>query len=54
MAFWSAFFLLWGPGRRGVMRNLKVIKPGSSAQPQTADGFPATLSGTLRWTCQPW
>jgi lauroyl/myristoyl acyltransferase len=31
MAFWSAFFLLWGPGRRGVMRNLKVIKPGSSA-----------------------
>ena len=29
MAFWSAFFLLWGPGRRGVMRNLKVIKPGS-------------------------
>jgi predicted LPLAT superfamily acyltransferase len=31
MAFWSAFFLLWGPGRRGVMRNLKVIKPRSSA-----------------------
>jgi lauroyl/myristoyl acyltransferase len=31
MAFWSMFFLLWGPGRRGVMRNLKVIKPGSSA-----------------------
>lgn len=31
MAFWSAFFLLWGPGRRGVMRNLKVIKPGSEA-----------------------
>jgi lauroyl/myristoyl acyltransferase len=31
MAFWSAFFLLWGPGRRGVMRNLKVIKPGSFA-----------------------
>jgi len=29
MAFWSAFFLLWGPGRRGVMRNLKAIKPGS-------------------------
>lgn len=26
---WSAFFLLWGPGRRGVMHNLKVIKPGS-------------------------
>ena len=31
MAFWSAFFLVWGPGRRGVMRNLKVIKPGSLA-----------------------
>jgi lauroyl/myristoyl acyltransferase len=30
MAFWSAFFLLWGPGRRGVMRNLAVIKPGSN------------------------
>ena len=29
MAFWSLFFLLWGPGRRGVMRNLKAIKPGS-------------------------
>jgi len=29
MAFWSAFFLLWGPGRRGVMRNLEAIKPGS-------------------------
>ena len=31
IAFWSAFFLLWGPGRRGVMRNLSVIKPGSWA-----------------------
>jgi len=31
MAFWSVFFLLWGPGRRGVIRNLKVIKPGSWA-----------------------
>lgn len=31
MAFWSAFFLLWGPGRRGVMRNLTAIKPGSNA-----------------------
>lgn len=31
LAFWSAFFLLWGPGRRGVMRNLAAIKPGSSA-----------------------
>ena len=25
----SLFFLLWGPGRRGVMRNLRAIKPGS-------------------------
>jgi predicted LPLAT superfamily acyltransferase len=31
MAFWSGFFLFWGPGRRGVMRNLSAIKPGSSA-----------------------
>jgi len=31
IAFWSLFFLLWGPIRRGVMRNLKAIKPGSSA-----------------------
>jgi lauroyl/myristoyl acyltransferase len=31
LAFWSVFFLLWGPGRRGVMRNLTAIKPGSSA-----------------------
>jgi len=31
MAFWSLFFLLWGPGRRGVMRNLSAIFPGSSA-----------------------
>jgi lauroyl/myristoyl acyltransferase len=31
IAFWSAFFLLWGPGRRGVMRNLTAIKPGSTA-----------------------
>jgi len=29
MAWWSAFFLLWGPGRRGVMRNLAAIKPRS-------------------------
>lgn len=31
MAWWSMFFLLWGPGRRGVMRNLTAILPGSSA-----------------------
>lgn len=29
IGFWSLFFLLWGPGRRGVMRNLRAIKPGS-------------------------
>lgn len=27
---WSLFFLLWGPGRRGVMRNLAAIRPGSA------------------------
>jgi predicted LPLAT superfamily acyltransferase len=29
IGFWSLFFLLWGPGRRGVMRNLSAILPGS-------------------------
>ena len=29
MAWWSLVFLLWGPGRRGVMKNLAAIKPGS-------------------------
>jgi predicted LPLAT superfamily acyltransferase len=27
---WTLVFLLWGPGRRGVMRNLTAILPGSS------------------------
>ena len=31
IGFWALFFLLWGPGRRGVMRNLSLILPGSSA-----------------------
>jgi len=31
LALWTLFFLLWGPGRRGVMRNLSVILPGSWA-----------------------
>jgi predicted LPLAT superfamily acyltransferase len=31
MAWWSGFFLLWGPGRRGVMHNLRAILPGSTA-----------------------
>lgn len=31
IGFWSLFFLLWGPGRRGVMRNLAAILPGSNA-----------------------
>ncbi len=30
-ATWSVIFLLWGPGRRGVMHNLKSILPGSTA-----------------------
>ncbi|HUR81667.1 MAG TPA: lysophospholipid acyltransferase family protein [Thermoanaerobaculia bacterium] len=31
LAFWALLFLLWGPGRRGVMKNLSAILPGSSA-----------------------
>ena len=31
MAFWSFFFLFWGSGRRGVMRNMSAIRPGSSS-----------------------
>lgn len=31
LGFWTAMFLLWGPGRRGVMRNLRAILPGSWA-----------------------
>ena len=31
LGFWCGFFLLWGPVRRGVMGNLKAIKPGSSS-----------------------
>jgi lauroyl/myristoyl acyltransferase len=31
LAVGTTFFLLWGPGRRGVMRNLTAIKPRSSA-----------------------
>jgi len=28
---WSVIFLLWGPGRRGVMKNLKAILPRSTS-----------------------
>jgi lauroyl/myristoyl acyltransferase len=31
IGWWSLFFLLWGPGRRGVMRNLSAVLPGSTA-----------------------
>jgi lauroyl/myristoyl acyltransferase len=31
IGFWALFFLLWGPGRRGVMRNLSFILPRSTA-----------------------
>ena len=31
IGWWSMFFLLWGPGRRGVMRNLSAILPGSTS-----------------------
>jgi predicted LPLAT superfamily acyltransferase len=30
LSTWSIVFLIWGPGRRGVMRNLTAILPGSS------------------------
>ncbi len=29
IAIWSTLFMLWGPGRRGVMGNLTAILPGS-------------------------
>jgi predicted LPLAT superfamily acyltransferase len=31
MAWWSAAFLLWRAGRRGVMHNVSAILPGSNA-----------------------
>lgn len=31
LGFWTMLFLLWGPGRRGVMSNLRAILPGSWA-----------------------
>jgi phosphatidylinositol dimannoside acyltransferase len=31
IATWSLIFMLWAPGRRGVMHNLKAILPGSTA-----------------------
>ena len=31
IGFWALFFVLWGPGRRGVMRNLSYILPRSTA-----------------------
>jgi phosphatidylinositol dimannoside acyltransferase len=31
IAWWALFFLLWGAGRRGIMRNISAIKPGSTA-----------------------
>lgn len=31
LGFWTLLFLLWGPGRRGVMANLRAILPGSWA-----------------------
>ena len=29
LGFWTMLFMLWGPGRRGVMANLSAILPGS-------------------------
>jgi phosphatidylinositol dimannoside acyltransferase len=30
LGFWAMLFLMWGPGRRGVMKNLSIILPGST------------------------
>ena len=30
LGFWTLLFMLWGPGRRGIMANLGHILPGSS------------------------
>ncbi|HVG22528.1 MAG TPA: lysophospholipid acyltransferase family protein [Thermoanaerobaculia bacterium] len=29
LGFWTMLFLMWGPGRRGIMANLRDILPGS-------------------------
>jgi lauroyl/myristoyl acyltransferase len=48
IASWTLFFLLWGPGRRGVMRNLSAILPGST----TAGNFLRTyrVFWNFAWT----
>jgi lauroyl/myristoyl acyltransferase len=30
LGFWTLLFMLWGPGRRGILANLREILPGSS------------------------
>lgn len=30
LGFWTMLFMLWGPGRRGLMANLRAILPGST------------------------
>ena len=45
MASWSAFFLLWGPARRGVMRNLARDQAGLVRASSTS--FAATASSGI-------
>lgn len=55
MAFWTLFFMFWGPGRRGVMRNLSAIFPVSSPVTnffrtyRVMWNFASTLADTMRF-----
>jgi predicted LPLAT superfamily acyltransferase len=55
MATWSLVFLLWGPGRRGVMANLRAIIPGSNSVANFARtyrvfwNFAWTIADTMRF-----
>ena len=55
LAVWSLVFLVWGPGRRGVMRNLTAILPGSTTIGNIARtyrvfwNFANTIADTVRF-----
>jgi hypothetical protein len=34
--------------------SMKGSNPGTDTGSRAPDGWPATLSGALSWTCQPW
>jgi lauroyl/myristoyl acyltransferase len=48
IVWWSLFFLLWGPGRRGVMLNLAAILPRSTALGNLARTF--RVMHNFAWT----